>query len=173
MDFQFENITRPNKKLYTQAIRKTQKNWIILLLIAVSYMIYMAYSFVEAYAEYIIAVDCIVWFAVFFGFAIWALAMPSISAKRTIRLLCSKNLGQPVVIVRQFGDRIVSSAAGSVNTLDYCNIKKIYSLKSCYVILFVNGMGALILSREGFTKGTFAEFKQFLRAKRPDLNIPE
>ena len=29
------------------------------------------------------------------------------------------------------------------------------------------------LSYDGFTKGTFSEFKQFLRTKRPDLKIPE
>ena len=85
----------------------------------------------------------------------------------------SGNLGRPVVAVRQFGDRIVTSTPNSVTTLDYCNIKKVYSLKTCYVIRFAGDMAILMMSRDGFTKGTFSEFKQFLHMKRPDLKIPE
>ena len=70
-------------------------------------------------------------------------------------------------------EQIVSYTPGNVSTYDYDQIEKIYSLKSSYTLIFAKNSGTLILSREGFTKGTFSEFKQFLRYKRPDLKIPE
>ena len=81
--------------------------------------------------------------------------------------------GQPIVQKRQFAERIVSCTPNSTNIFDYSTIKKIYSLKNCYVLMLANDSGFLALSREGFTQGTFSEFKQFLREKRPDLKIPE
>lgn len=173
MEFQFENTTVPKRKMLAETTRRLQKIWWIILAVCVGYMVYMAYSFVEGYRNNVIWVDYIFWFVFYFAFAVFALAMPSIAAERQLRALHRRNLGQPVVVVKQFGDRIISNMPGSVLTLDYCNIRRVYSLKTCYVIRFVDNMAQLILSRDGFTKGTFEEFKQFLREKRPDLKIPE
>ena len=173
MEFQFENTTIPEKKIFAETFRRLHKMWLFILIGSVGYMLYMAYRFVEAYLNNVIWLDYIFWFVFYFAFAIFALVMPSISVERSFRAMRRQNLGQPVVMVKQFGDRIVSSYAGSVNTLDCCNMKRVYSLKTCYVILFKSNMAILIMSRDGFTKGTFEEFKQFLREKRPDLIIPE
>lgn len=136
-------------------------------------MIYMAYNFWAAYAENVINLKYFFWFLVYLVFFVAGIMMPAIIAKRAIRRHQKRALGQPLVIVRQFGDRIIDTMPGSVMTLDYCNIKKVYSLKTCYVIRFTDNIALLILARDGFTKGTFEEFKQFLREKRPDLKIPE
>ena len=173
MEFRFENTTIPEKKMFAETIRRLHKIWWILLVVCVGYMIYTAYSFVEGYLNNVIWVDFIFWFVFYGAGAVLSLAMPSVAAQRNLRALRRRNLGQPVVAVKQFGDRIVSTCAGSVDTLDYCNIKKVCSLKTCYVICFEHNMALLIISRDGFTKGTFEEFKQFLREKRPDLKIPE
>ena len=173
MDFQFINITNPEKKKLIEISRRLRKDWLILLIMSVSGAIYMAYTFWEGYTNYLIYIDAIFWIVLFLAFAVLAVLKPTIVTKRAMRTMRRKNLGRPVAMVHQFGDRIVSSVAGGVNTLDYCNIKRVYSLKTCYAIRFEHDMALLLVTRDGFTKGSFAEFKQFLRTKRPDLTIPE
>lgn len=57
-------------------------------------------------------------------------------------------------------------------TLEYRKFRRVVHLKHSYVLMMGRRSG-LMIDPDGFTKGTFAEFKQFLREKRPDLNIPE
>ena len=57
-------------------------------------------------------------------------------------------------------------------TLEYRKFCRVVHLKHSYVLMMGRRNG-LMIDSDGFTKGTFAEFKQFLREKRPDLNIPE
>lgn len=57
-------------------------------------------------------------------------------------------------------------------TAEYCKIVRVVRLKHSYVLMMGKRNG-LILDSNAFTKGTFEEFKQFIREKRPDLNIPE
>ena len=57
-------------------------------------------------------------------------------------------------------------------SLEYRKLRRVVHLKHSYVLMLGRGNG-LMIDPNGFTKGTFAEFKQFLREKRPDLNIPE
>ena len=57
-------------------------------------------------------------------------------------------------------------------TLEYRKFCRVVRLKHSYVLMMGRRNG-LMIDPDGFTKGTFAEFKQFLREKRPDLNIPE
>lgn len=57
-------------------------------------------------------------------------------------------------------------------TLEYRKFCRVVHLKHSYVLMIGRRSG-LMIDPDGFTKGTFAEFKQFLREKRPDLNIPE
>lgn len=57
-------------------------------------------------------------------------------------------------------------------TLEYRKFCRVVHLKHSYVLMMGRRSG-LMIDPDGFTKGTFAEFKQFLREKRPDLNIPE
>lgn len=56
--------------------------------------------------------------------------------------------------------------------LEYRKFCRVVHLKHSYVLMMSRRSG-LMIDPDGFTKGTFAEFKQFLREKRPDLNIPE
>lgn len=57
-------------------------------------------------------------------------------------------------------------------TLEYRKFCRVVHLKHSYVLM-IGRRNGLMIDPDGFTKGTFAEFKQFLREKRPDLNIPE
>ena len=57
-------------------------------------------------------------------------------------------------------------------SLEYRKLRRVVHLKRSYVLMLGRRNGVLI-DPNGFTKGTFAEFRQFLREKRPDLEIPE
>ena len=172
MEFYFENVTAPDQKMLAEVERKLRLGHWIMLMIAVGYMLYAAHIIWVAYTEYVIAINWILWFFFYLIVAVCALCMPAFNAKRVLRRLQRLSCGQ-YVIVRQFGERITCQTPTSLSTLDYYNIKKVYSLKTCYVIRFMDNVAVMVLSREGFTKGSFEEFKQFLRYKRPDLKIPE
>ena len=72
----------------------------------------------------------------------------------------------------QFGDKIIIETPDCTSTIEYRKIEKILSLKHGYVICDKKP-SFFILSRDGFTKGTFEEFKRFLREKCPEVTIPE
>lgn len=55
---------------------------------------------------------------------------------------------------------------------DFAALTGAVRLKNSYKLRFQNRK-SLLLAPDGFTKGTFEGFKQFLREKRPDLKIPE
>lgn len=57
-------------------------------------------------------------------------------------------------------------------TVEYHKIRRVVHLRHSYVLM-IGRRNGVILDPNAFTKGTFAEFKQFLREKRPDLTIPE
>lgn len=57
-------------------------------------------------------------------------------------------------------------------SLEYRKFCRVVHLKHSYVLM-IGKRNGLMIDPDGFTKGSFAEFKQFLREKRPDLNIPE
>jgi len=70
------------------------------------------------------------------------------------------------------GDTIEMFEGNVHVTIEYRKIVKVVRLKHSYVLMLGKRNG-LLLNPEAFTVGTFAEFKQFLREKRPDLKIPE
>ncbi len=71
-----------------------------------------------------------------------------------------------------FGDNIVNYQKNKQVIVEYSAITKVEHLKYTYeLVLDKNSVVAIDPNR--FTKGTFDEFVQFLRTKRPDLQIPE
>ena len=70
-----------------------------------------------------------------------------------------------------FGD-IIEIHEGMMHvTVEYRKIVRVVQLKHSYVLM-IGKRNGVILDPNGFTKGTFEEFKQFLRQVRPDLNLP-
>lgn len=105
-------------------------------------------------------------------FFIDLLLRPYLAARRQLRITEDQNGGVIPESVVSFGDKIELRTAGACNTWEYENITKVVHLKHSYALR--NGQKVYLLLRpEGFTKGTFEEFKDFLRQKCPDLVIPE
>lgn len=71
-----------------------------------------------------------------------------------------------------FADRIVCQEGDRKDEFAYADLIGAIRLKHSYKLRFTSRR-TLLLAPEGFTKGTFEEFKQFLREIRPDLQIPE
>lgn len=67
----------------------------------------------------------------------------------------------------------ITYQSGPVNMcFEYKELTGTVRLKHSYKLRFTDRRG-ILLCPDGFVKGTFEEFKQFLREKRPDLVIPE
>ena len=71
-----------------------------------------------------------------------------------------------------FGEQIEVTQGTIKATWEYSDICEVYHLKHSYELVKTKRLG-LIVDPNGFTKGSFDEFKQFLREKRPDLTVPE
>ena len=98
--------------------------------------------------------------------------LPMLYARGAIRHIKQQNDGiQPEAIIT-FGDTIELHEGIIHITVEYRKIIKVVRLKHSY-LLMVGKRNGVMLDPNAFTKGTFSEFKKFLREKRPDLNIPE
>lgn len=108
-------------------------------------------------------------FGVFY--LIWALFMPEINGFISIKRFRKDTSGMGSYKVA-FGDSIEITQGNIRACWAYSEINQVRHLKYSYELMKNKRMGIMV-DPNGFTKGTFSEFKQFLREKRPDLKIPE
>lgn len=78
---------------------------------------------------------------------------------------------QPETIVT-FGDDIQLFEGMVHLTIEYRKIVRVVRLKHSYILMTSRRTGVM-LDPNGFTKGSFEEFKHFLHQRYPDLKIPE
>ena len=74
--------------------------------------------------------------------------------------------------VVQFGDNIQLFEGMMHLTMDYHKVIKVVHLKHSYCLM-TSKRTAIMLRDDGFSKGTFEGFKQFLCEKYPHLTIPD
>ena len=109
---------------------------------------------------------------IFFLFVVYFWLFPAIRARKAIKQNKKFHNGVIPQNVFTFGEQITAQTVNASRTWEYYQLTNVYSLRHSYVLRFADKSMA-ILDRDGFTIGDFAEFKQFLRYKRPDLKIPE
>ncbi len=98
--------------------------------------------------------------------------MPQWYAWNVIRHTKKQNDGVLPETVVTFGD-IIEMDEGMVHlTIEYRKIVKVIRLKHSYMLM-IGKRNGVMLDPNSFTKGSFEEFKQFLRGKCPGLHIPE
>ena len=104
--------------------------------------------------------------------AILVVVMPDWTVARSQKQIAKRNGGvRPETVVTC--SEIIELHEGMVHlTIEYHQIQKVVHLKHSYVLMLGKTNGVIIYP-DCFTKGTFEEFKQFLREKRPDLTVPE
>lgn len=104
---------------------------------------------------------------------LWLALLPRWISWITLRNVKKQNDGRLPEDIITADDQIIRLEEGSVAiTLEYRKIQRVVHLKHSYVLMNGKHTG-IMLNPESFTKGTFGEFKAFLREKRPDLTIPE
>ena len=104
-------------------------------------------------------------------YPIYGVFFPEITAFFSLRRYKRETDGTGLYRVA-FGDSIEITAGKARTILEYRDIVAVVHLKHTYE-LKQSPKSAVWLDTKGFTKGTFEEFKSFLRTKRPDLAIPE
>jgi len=169
MEYQFENVytyTREKMEEYTKYVHEpyTVRTAIISSIVLL----------IEAWACWWSCFDLlpIVCFIVVAAILVRRLRQPKKQANQEYEtMLAYYDDVMPPISVR-FGEVITIRNKDNTRILEYRKIKKVLSMKHSYVIIDKKS-GVLLLNRDGFTKGTFEEFKQFLRTKRPDLTVPE
>ena len=98
--------------------------------------------------------------------------LPYVTAWRMCHASKKNNEGIMPGTVVQFSDNIQIFEGMVHLTIEYRKVIKVARLKHSYC-LFTSKRTAVMIHEDAFTKGTFEEFKQFLREKYPHLPIPE
>lgn len=112
------------------------------------------------------------WKLVLIAVAVFSQFTPLINASLNIARTKAMNGGVVPEHIVTFGDDIVVQEGEQTLTLEYTRITKVVRLRESYVLMLNNRSGILI-QPQGFTVGTFEEFKDFLRRIRPGIEIPD
>ena len=166
MDYCFENVGMPERRaLVEMQYRIAAKiTWIL----AAVYLL-LGFWFLE---DYLWGEGFLLMPVIFFVGAVYFVLLPYIQVRRRWKQNLQFHNGTLPVNTIQFGEKIRVENETASRTWEYQHLKKVYSLKYSYCLLFADKT-ALYMNRANFTKGSFEEFKQFLREKRPDLKIPD
>ena len=124
------------------------------------------------FVEYLLGYSYLLTSLIFLAGAVYYALLPYLIVRKQWKKSMVFHNGKLPVNTARFGERIsIESTEGSRNW-EYAHLTKVCSFKYSYCLCFADKT-VMLLYRNNFTKGTFAEFKQFLRTKRPDLKIPE
>ena len=164
---QFEATYTPTRKIYAEIHWRFDKFNKILGAICGVVALYYIYCLVKFPIPYYAVMAILMTLYTAYGFTAHL-----IFALRRMRFLKKLNGGSIPTGVYKFGDRICFQDKDNTSYLDYAELKKIRSLKHSYVFVFTTKI-RIAITRDTFTKGTFEEFKAFLKENRPDLTIPQ
>ena len=98
--------------------------------------------------------------------------LPQFYAHSVMKNTKKQNDGVVPEVIITFGETIKLHEGMVDITVEYRKIQKVVRLNHSYMLM-IGRRNGLMLRPDRFTQGTFEEFKQFLREKRPDLKIPE
>ena len=166
MEYQFENVGTSDIRAITEMrYRIGPKSALIM---AGVYVLLSAYFF----RNYLLGYGSLFTPVLFLGFAVYFVLQPYLLVRKAWKKELAFHNGVMLVNTARFGEKISIENTTAFRSWEYHHLIKICSFKYSYCLCFADEM-VILVGREGFTKGNFAEFKQFLRCKRPDLNIPE
>ena len=191
MEFSFENKCTVDQQLMTESVRSSRKTFVTLSRIPVvitglGILSILARAVVKAQFDLPMLLRWTIFFLLFLRIA----TTPRRTARRVIKNFKSMYKVDSVEATTQFGDKIVYTLHGAETCeYDYSAIKKVISAKDSYILSFkmkvpvesmtqgktsyVTRKSSISLTRDGFTLGSFEEFKKFLAEKCPDVKIPE
>lgn len=169
MDYQFENRYYEDPEVLEEFVRKYRTGpgplrKIFLAAMMLLGVVFLLIPSIELGSKirwvFILACLTLIWF------------LPKFCASTMIRNEKKQNDGILPETVITFGDTIEMQQGCVHITVEYRKLIKVERLKHSYILQ--NGKrSGVIIQPDRFTKGTFAEFREFLQAKRPDLKIPD
>ena len=169
MEYQFECDFTPTVRKSAARIRKLSPgSTIVLLLLGIGLFAYVTPAAVITMILYGADPFCILMELFSIVYLVYSIFMPEIQGYIWVRRF-KRNTDSYHI---SFGDNI-EIRQGNIRTYwEYTEINQVVRLKYHYELLKDKRIG-IMLDPDTMTGGTFAEFKQFLREKRPDLNIPD
>ena len=169
MEIQFENRYFSNHKMLAEFARKygVGPRPVMVLICVVIFLFFVVKSYVNGILLEMIPM--LAFMALVFGSLYF---LPHLFAWSTLRNAKKQNDGVLPETVIAFGETIEMHEGMVHLTIEYRKIVRVVRLKHSYMLMLGKHNG-VIIDPNGFTKGSFEEFKGFLREKRPDLTIPE
>lgn len=166
MDYRFENVQSYNEKMYLELQYRQRKNTFLLGVLC------LGAALVEVF--FALRGDTRNWVfaAVLFVGTVHYLLLPYVTEKKRAKAYFASYDGDSSPARIRFGEQVMIEDHSAVMTMDYDQIQQVIALRHGLFLRW-NDNAYLAIDPNTFTKGTFSEFKAFLREKRPDLNIPD
>ena len=166
MEYAFENVGVPDIRAVIEVRYRMNAKRIVGWVGAYLLLgIYFLQTFLRGYTYIIMPVMC-------FGFAVSFALQPYLQVQKGWKKDLAFFNGVMPVNTARFGEKISIENATASRIWEYHHLTKVYSFKYSYCLCFADKT-VLYFDRANFTQGTFEEFKQFIRTKRPDLKFPE
>lgn len=169
METIFELNGEANYKMAVENARKYGVGPRIPTVIAtgILFLFIILYSAVSGILE-----KCWIFYTVVIAILVITFFLPNILVSLGWRSLKKKNGGVLPGYTITIGESIIVKSGEQEIVYEFQDLTEVVHLKYSYKLRFTDRRTTLI-DVNCFTKGTFSEFKQFLRTKRPDLKIPE
>lgn len=169
MEYQFECDFTPTVRKSANRIRKLSPGRTILLLIlGIGLFAYVMRSALVTTILYGFDPFWVLMALFSIVYLLYGIFMPEISGYFWVRRF-KKDIDSYHI---SFGDCIEIRQGNILTYWEYTEINQVVRLKYHYELQKDKRIG-IMLDPDTVTGGTFEEFKQFLREKRPDLNIPD
>ena len=169
----FENSSVQTEEMSAEIVRLQMgiKRTILLFIVAIMGLNYVSSAVWEimwGYGYFYLVIS-LVWILM----ALYLFFQPRIAAKLHMRRANKFHDGIIPQTQVLFGEEeLIAQSGDSKLKIPYNKLNKIKVSKNL-MILTVKKYSHVTICKDGFTKGTYEEFLAFLRAKCPDLKIPE
>lgn len=167
MEIQFEIHTRLEKKHYVDFYRCMWKKRMITVVISVilAMLLLGLGAFDNRGSNIVLGIWCVF-------YAVWLFFRPWMAASKSIKQDLKFAGTEDQESVTKFGAEICDETKHQMVTVPYDKLEKIHITDNVILLVDTRKM-ALILDRNGFTKGTLQEFLPFLQEKCPQLKLPK
>ena len=167
MEAQFEVKTSMDQKLWVDFYRIIWRKrlwWIAII---------MTLAVFFGFFRYMLIGDPKWWYICYFtAYSVWLYFRPWLAARKAVKLEKKFDAPEENCAITKFSDAVYDESKNHSAVVPFDKFEKIHIGK--YVILMEDvRKTAIILDKNGFTKGTLAEFLPYIQEKCPQMNLPK
>lgn len=167
METQFEIHSHLEKKHYVEYYRHILRKrmiWVIIYIVAglLGMLLSMALN----------KTSWVIYGCVMLLYAVWLYFRPWMVAGKHLKDEIQFDGTESVESVTRFGDELQDETKSQSVRVSYDKIETIHIAKYVIILTDTRKM-AFILDKNGFTKGTLADFLSFIQEKCPQLKLPK